>query len=107
MATAPTVPSSRPPVAVEHRTTWTLPKILLWIAIAILGGISWTIIALVRGESVNAIWFVFAALSSYAIAYRFYARFIAERYGKASNIIWLNGGDTRSEMRSTRPAAAG
>lgn len=29
-----------------------------------------------------------------------YARFIAERYGKAPNIVWLNGGDTRSEMRS-------
>jgi hypothetical protein len=29
-----------------------------------------------------------------------YARFLAERYGKASNIIWLNGGDTRSEMRT-------
>ncbi|MCP3729490.1 glycoside hydrolase family 140 protein [Sphingomonas sp. MG17] len=29
-----------------------------------------------------------------------YARFMAERYGKAPNIVWLNGGDTRSEMRS-------
>lgn len=29
-----------------------------------------------------------------------YARFMAERYGKAPNIIWLNGGDTRSEMRN-------
>lgn len=29
-----------------------------------------------------------------------YSRFIAERYGKASNVIWLNGGDTRSEMRA-------
>jgi hypothetical protein len=29
-----------------------------------------------------------------------YARFMAERYGKSPNIVWLNGGDTRSEMRS-------
>ncbi len=29
-----------------------------------------------------------------------YGRFLAERYGRASNVIWLNGGDTRSEMRS-------
>lgn len=29
-----------------------------------------------------------------------YGRFLAERYGKKPNIIWLNGGDTRSEMRS-------
>lgn len=29
-----------------------------------------------------------------------YARFLAERYGRASNIVWFNGGDTRSEMRT-------
>lgn len=29
-----------------------------------------------------------------------YARFLANRYGKASNIIWFNGGDTRSETKS-------
>ena len=29
-----------------------------------------------------------------------YGRFIAERYGKRPNVIWLNGGDTRSEMRT-------
>lgn len=29
-----------------------------------------------------------------------YGRFMAERYGDDPNIIWLNGGDTRSEMRS-------
>lgn len=29
-----------------------------------------------------------------------YGRFMAERYGKAPNVIWLNGGDTRSEMRA-------
>ena len=29
-----------------------------------------------------------------------YGRFMAERYGKAANVIWLNGGDTRSEMRA-------
>ncbi|MES2289234.1 MAG: glycoside hydrolase family 140 protein [Pseudomonadota bacterium] len=29
-----------------------------------------------------------------------YGRFIAERYGKRPNIIWLNGGDTRSEANT-------
>ena len=29
-----------------------------------------------------------------------YGRFMAERYGKAPNVVWLNGGDTRSEMRN-------
>jgi carbon starvation protein len=34
------------------------------------------VLALSRGETVSALWVLFAALCSYAIAYRFYARFI-------------------------------
>jgi carbon starvation protein len=52
---------------------------LVWTAVAILGAVSWGIVALARGEQVNAVWLLFAALASYAIAYRFYARFIARR----------------------------
>ena len=33
-------------------------------------------VAIVRGESVNAVWFVFAAVCTYLIAFRFYARLI-------------------------------
>ena len=33
----------------------------------------------VRGEEISALWILFAALASYFIAYRFYARFIAYR----------------------------
>jgi len=36
-------------------------------------------LALSRGETVNAGWMLFAALASYAIAFRFYARFIRDR----------------------------
>ena len=36
-------------------------------------------VALSRGERVNAIWLLIAAVSVYLIAYRFYARFIATR----------------------------
>ncbi|HEY8644829.1 MAG TPA: carbon starvation CstA family protein, partial [Gaiellaceae bacterium] len=53
-----------------------LRQLLIWSAVAILGAVSWGFVALARGERINAIWLVFAALSSYAIAYRFYARFI-------------------------------
>ncbi len=49
----------------------------VWILIALVGAICWTVLALSRGEEVSALWILFAALSSYAIAYRFYARFIA------------------------------
>ncbi|MEX3610547.1 carbon starvation CstA family protein [Rothia sp. LK2588] len=59
----------------EHKK-WTPKKIAIWIAIALLGGFSWVMVALVRGETVNGIWFVFAAVCSYLIGYRFYSRFI-------------------------------
>jgi hypothetical protein len=47
--------------------------------VAILGAIAWGVLALARGESVNAVWLFVAALCSYAIADRFYALFIANR----------------------------
>jgi hypothetical protein len=43
----------------------------------VLGAVAWGVLALARGESVNAVWLIVAALCSYAIACRFYARFIA------------------------------
>ena len=52
---------------------------LIWGAIAVVGAVCWAVLALARGEEVSALWILFAALSSYAIAYRFYSRFIAYR----------------------------
>src|SRR5215204_4448008 len=54
-------------------------SIAVWAAVALAGAVAWAVLALARGESVNAVWLVVAALCSYAIAYRFYARFIANR----------------------------
>ncbi|HVF00625.1 MAG TPA: carbon starvation CstA family protein [Rubrobacteraceae bacterium] len=51
----------------------------VWIAVAIVGAVCWGVLALGRGETVNAAWLLFAAVASYAIAYRFYARFIQRR----------------------------
>ena len=56
-----------------------LGSVLLWAAVAIVGAISFAALALGRGESVNAVWLVTAALSVYLIAYRFYSKFIAEK----------------------------
>ncbi|WP_448003171.1 carbon starvation CstA family protein [Agromyces bauzanensis] len=76
----PTLPPTAVPEAeLARERKWTWPKILLWGAIALLGGVAWTMIAIVRGETVNAMWFVFAAVASYLIGYRFYAKVI-ERY---------------------------
>ncbi|WP_312135851.1 carbon starvation CstA family protein [Brevundimonas sp.] len=46
-------------------------------AIAIIGAISIGVLALHKGESISAVWMVTAALCVYAIAYRFYAKFLA------------------------------
>ncbi|HCJ49064.1 MAG TPA: carbon starvation protein A [Microbacterium sp.] len=72
---------SLPPVALteEQKTKdgrWTPLKIVIWAAIALLGGLGWTMLAIVRGETVNAIWFVFAAVATYLIGYRFYSKVI-------------------------------
>ncbi|MBB4798556.1 carbon starvation protein [Brevundimonas bullata] len=50
---------------------------LIFGAIAILGAIALAVIALHQGESISAVWIVVAALCVYAIAYRFYARYLA------------------------------
>ncbi|HYX73847.1 MAG TPA: carbon starvation CstA family protein [Steroidobacteraceae bacterium] len=55
------------------------PKKLLWVVVAVLGAVALGIVALKRGEPVNAMWLVIAALCIYAIAYRFYGLFIANR----------------------------
>ena len=50
---------------------------LLWAGVILLGAISFGVVALTRGEPVNAAWLVVAAVCIYFIAYRFYALFIA------------------------------
>jgi carbon starvation protein len=63
----------------SQKPRMTPASMLLWGAIALVGAVCWTVLALLRGEEVSALWVLFAALSSYAIAYRFYARLIAYR----------------------------
>src|SRR6202047_2764781 len=52
---------------------------LLWAAIVALGAVSFGIVALSRGETVNAAWVVIAAICIYLVAYRYYALFIADK----------------------------
>ncbi|NUO97270.1 MAG: carbon starvation protein A [Nonomuraea sp.] len=54
-------------------------SIIVWTVVALVGATGWAVLALSRGENVNAVWLLCAALGSYAIAYRFYARFIVRR----------------------------
>ncbi|MFF5495388.1 carbon starvation CstA family protein [Streptomyces aquilus] len=50
---------------------------VIWTLVALVGATGWAVLALARGEDVSAAWMVAAALGSYAVAYRFYAKFIA------------------------------
>src|SRR6202171_5687424 len=56
-----------------------LASILMWGVLAAVGAFAFAALALNRGESVNAVWLVTAALAVYFIAYRFYSKFIAEK----------------------------
>lgn len=57
----------------------TIQRHLGWAAVAVLGASALGIVALQRGESINALWLIIAAVCTYLIAYRYYSLFIAER----------------------------
>jgi carbon starvation protein len=63
----------------NNTTAWQTK--LLWTAIAVLGAVAFAIVALNRGEAVNAAWLVVAAVCIYFIAYRFYGLFVAKALG--------------------------
>lgn len=50
-----------------------------WAALAVLGAFCLGTIALRRGEHINALWIVVAAVSIYLVAYRYYSLFIADK----------------------------
>jgi carbon starvation protein len=52
---------------------------MIWIAVALLGAGALAEIALQRGESLNAIWFVLAAVCCFLVAYRLYSGFVAAK----------------------------
>ncbi len=54
-------------------------KLILWLLVGLLGTFALSTIALHRGESINALWLITAAICIYAIAYRFYAAWIAAK----------------------------
>src|SRR3954468_11015427 len=57
----------------------TLAGKLLWAAVAALAAVAIGVIALRRGEAINALWLVTAALCSYALGFRFYSNFIGAK----------------------------
>jgi carbon starvation protein len=51
-------------------------QILLWIAISAIGAGSVAFSAFHKGETINALWLVVAGLCSFAVAYRFYSKWL-------------------------------
>lgn len=54
-------------------------RIVVWLAVALLGAFALAGIALNRGESINALWIITAAVCVYALGYRFYSAWIAAK----------------------------
>jgi carbon starvation protein len=70
-----------------------LSRAAIWVLVAILGAAAFGKIALTRGETINAAWLVTAAVCVYAIAYRFYSKFIAAK------VFALDGNRTTPAVR--------
>ncbi len=51
--------------------------LLVWGGISALGAAAFGVLALSRGETINAAWLLTAAVCTYAVGYRFYSRFLA------------------------------
>ncbi|MDN5558822.1 MAG: carbon starvation protein A [Ruaniaceae bacterium] len=67
------------PVGTKPHSHWNWWRILIWVAISLAGATGWTMLAIIRNEEVNTVWFVITAVATYAIAYRFYALYIQKK----------------------------
>lgn len=54
-------------------------RILVWTLVSVLAAVAVGVVALRRGEPINALWLVMAATCCYALGYRFYSSFIAAK----------------------------
>ena len=54
-------------------------SIFAWGAVGLLGTVAVGVVAVHRGEPINALWLVVAATCCYVLGYRFYSKFIAEK----------------------------
>ena len=56
-----------------------LARIAIWVLVSLFGAAAYAVIALRRGEPLNAAWFILAALCTYAIGLRFYSKWLAAK----------------------------
>ncbi|MBB5912561.1 carbon starvation protein [Nocardia transvalensis] len=76
-----------PPVGVVDRSPITPAKKGIFLAIAIFGAAAWAVLGIARGDDVNAVWIVIAAVCTYIIAYQFYARLIEWKITKPDDKV--------------------
>lgn len=69
-------------VGVEDTRRPSVTSRIVMMVIAIIAAVGWGMVGLSRGETVNSVWIVCAAVGSYIIAYTFYARLIAYKVVK-------------------------
>ena len=72
-------PAAPPPSAPAARSGARAMKKLFWFGVALIGAYALGGIALHRGESINAMWIIVAAVCVYALGYRFYSAWVAAR----------------------------
>jgi carbon starvation protein len=63
----------------SQRLNRTLARAAGWTAVAAIGSLSLAVVATARGEQLSSLWFLAAAIATYAIGYRFYSAFLAAR----------------------------
>ena len=56
-----------------------LARHIPWLALAVIGACALGVVALRRGEAINALWIVVASVAIYLVAYRYYSLFIATK----------------------------
>ncbi|MBE3551304.1 MAG: carbon starvation protein A [Kyrpidia tusciae] len=56
-----------------------LGSILLWTIISVVGAAAFAVLAISNGETISAAWLIVAAVATYAVAYRFYSKFMARK----------------------------
>ncbi|MDY7566548.1 carbon starvation CstA family protein [Pseudomonas sp. RTC3] len=59
------------------KTNTSLLRHVPWLILAVVGAFALGVVALRRGEAINALWIVVASIAIYLVAYRYYSLFIA------------------------------
>jgi carbon starvation protein len=70
-------------MAFAHIPRWRrlmkIVRMLAWTVVGLLGAAGLGVVAFARGEPISVVWLLIAAVATYAVAFRFYSKFLAAR----------------------------